>query len=336
MEVIGFDTPDLGDRSYLVSDGFTGLVIDPQRDVDRILETVDEQGIEITHVLETHIHNDYVSGGLELARTTGATYVVPALDDVGFERLGVADGDEFSAEAMMVRAIHTPGHTRNHFSYAVGEGGGWEALFSGGSMLLGTTGRTDLLGPELTEDLTRAQYHSVRRLAAELPPQTHVHPTHGFGSFCSAASAAQGNSTVATEISRNPALTLSEDAFVKELLDSLDAFPTYYAYMAPINRAGPEPLDLSPPAEVDVAELISRIKAGEWVVDLRPRKAFAGAHLRGSLSFELNTRFTSYLGWALPWGVPVTLLGNSEEDVARSPALDGSHRHRSSGRSVHR
>jgi len=120
-------------------------------------------------VLETHIHNDYVSGGLELASTTGAAYVVPALDDVSFERLAVADGDELSAEAMTVRAIHTPGHTRNHFSYAVREGGGWEALFSGGSMLFGTTGRTDLLGPELTEDLTRAQYHSVRRLAAELP-----------------------------------------------------------------------------------------------------------------------------------------------------------------------
>ncbi len=142
-------------------------------------------------------------------------------------------------------------------------------------MLHGTTGRTDLLGSEHTDELTRAQFHSVRRLAAELPDNTPVYPTHGFGSFCSATPASGDSSTIADERQNNPALTQDEQSYVDELIAGLSAYPSYYAHMGVINEKGPTPVDLSLPQPVDPDELRRRIDAGEWVVDLRSRTAFA-------------------------------------------------------------
>ena len=187
LNVTIIETTGLGDRSYLVSADGIAVVIDPQRDIDRVLDLAREAGMRITHVLETHIHNDYVTGGLELSRTTGAEYVVPAGDDLGYQRRAVSDGDVIESGPLRFQVIHTPGHTHHHVSYVLRDSTESVAgVFTGGSMLHGTTGRTDLLGSEHTDELTRAQFHSVRRLAAELPDDTAVYPTHGFGSFCSA------------------------------------------------------------------------------------------------------------------------------------------------------
>jgi rhodanese-related sulfurtransferase len=219
---------------------------------------------------------------------------------------------------MRLRVLHTPGHTHHHVSYVLETAEGQvQAVFTGGSMLYGATGRTDLVGPEHTDALTHAQYHSVRRLAAELPADTPVFPTHGFGSFCSATPTSGDASTVGAQRDVNPALTLDEQDYVDTLIAGLGAFPAYYAHMGPLNRQGPGPVDLSLPAEVvDPAELRRRIEAGEWVVDLRDRTAFAAGHLAGSLGFELSTNFLTYLGWIYPWGAPLTLIGESAEQVA--------------------
>lgn len=190
------------------------------------------------------------------------------------------------------------------------------AVFTGGSLLYGSTGRTDLLGGEYAESLTRHQHASARRLFRELPADTSVYPTHGFGSFCSATQSEGSSSTLATEARVNPALTQDEEEFVATLLAGLDAYPAYYAHMAPINAAGPDPVDLSPPRPADPAELRRRIEAGEWVVDLRTRTAFAAGHVPGTLNFALSDSFVTYLGWLIPWGTPVTLLGETAEDVA--------------------
>jgi hydroxyacylglutathione hydrolase len=311
------ETSSLGDRSYLVSDDGTAAVVDPQRDIDRVLDLAAERGVEITTVLETHLHNDYVTGGLELARAVGATYVVPAGDDVRYERHGAHDGEIVPAGPMRFRVLHTPGHTHHHVSYALTDADGTvRAVFTGGSMLYGATGRTDLLGPEHTRALAHAQFQSVRRLAEELPAGTPVLPTHGFGSFCSATPTSGTESTVGEQLRVNPALTQDEQAFVDQLIDGLGAYPAYYVHMGPINAAGPEPVDLSLPRLVDPAELARRIAAGEWVVDLRQRTAFAAGHLPGTLSFELSTNFPTYLGWLYDWGAPLTLIGETEADVA--------------------
>lgn len=307
------ETTGLGDRSYVVTDGDVAVVIDPQRDIDRILAVVG--GLPVTHVLETHIHNDYVTGGLALAQRCDATYVVNADDPVDFDRHGVRDGDVLTTGTMEITAIHTPGHTPTHMSYAIAIDGEPKAVFTGGSVLYGAMGRTDLVDPDITEQLTRAQHRSAHRLAEMLPDSTEIYPTHGFGSFCSATETKGSESTIGKEKEQNLALTQDEDRFVRQLMAGLAAYPRYYAHMAPLNQAGPHDADLAMPELVDPAALAHRIEHGEWVVDLRSRKAYAADHLRGTVSIELADPFATYLGWTVPWDAPLTLLGDSPEQV---------------------
>ncbi len=313
------ETSSLGDRSYLVDDGEVAIVIDPQRDIDRVLDLVAGRDVRITHVLETHVHNDYLTGGPELARQAGAAYVMPSGSDAEVDHIAVSDGEVIEAGRMRLKVLHTPGHTHHHVSYALADGDGTvQAVFTGGSMLYGATGRTDLVSPEATDELTHAQYHSVRRLARELPAEAQVFPTHGFGSFCSATPTSGTSSTVGEQQRVNPALTQAEQEYVDTLLAGLDVYPAYYARMAPINRRGPAPVDLSRPERVDPADLRRRIEAGEWVVDLRERTAFAAGHLTDSMNVELGTNFVTYLGWLYRYGEPLTLIGESEEQVAEA------------------
>jgi hydroxyacylglutathione hydrolase len=315
IEIVTIETPSLGDRGYLATDGAVAIVVDPQRDFDRVLAVAAEREVSITHVFETHIHNDYVTGGLALARQTGALYHLNGADPVAFERTPVADGDLIEAGSMLVRVIGTPGHTFTHLSYALQDGDQVVAAFTGGSLLNGSTGRTDLLGAAHRAELARAQFRSARRLAGELPDATAVRPTHGFGSFCAATPTSGKSSTIADEKHANPVLTMDETEYVETLLTGLDAYPAYYAHMGPANSAGPAGPDLSPPRPADPAELRRRIDAGEWVVDLRSCTAFAAGHLRGSLHFEFGDSFVTYLGWLIPWGTPLTLLGQTSADV---------------------
>ncbi|SEO70169.1 MBL fold metallo-hydrolase [Trujillonella endophytica] len=320
MQIDIIETTGLGDRSYLVSAGGVGVVIDPQRDIDRVLALAEKRSVRIALVAESHLHNDYLTGGLELSRTVGADYAVPAGDAVDYERTPAADGDVFEAGPMRLRVMHTPGHTHHHVSYVLADAdGAVQAVFTGGSMLYGATGRTDLVGPEHTDELTHAQYHSVRRLVDELPAGTPVFPSHGFGSFCAATPTSGDSSTVGEQARVNPALTQGEQAFVDELIAGLTAVPAWYAHMGPANAAGPAPVDLSEPRPVDPAELADRLAAGEWVLDLRSRTAFAHRHLPGALNFELAiANFVTYVGWLIPWGAPITLIGETEQQVAEA------------------
>ncbi|HEY7013610.1 MAG TPA: MBL fold metallo-hydrolase [Streptosporangiaceae bacterium] len=319
VEVLQVETPSLGDRSYLVHDESAAVVIDPQRDIDRIIALAEREGVRITHVAETHIHNDYISGGLALSRATGAVYLVNAADPVSFRREPVSDKDTVDVgPAFRLRVLATPGHTFSHLSYVAEAGGKVAGVFTGGSLLHGSTGRPDLLGRAHTGELARAQYASAHRLASELPESAEIFPTHGFGSFCAATQAEAASSTIGREKRLNPALTLSERDYVTALLAGLDVYPTYYAHMGPANLSGPANPDLSPAGLADPAEIRRRIESGEWVVDLRNRVAFSAGFVPGSLSFPLDGSFASYLGWILPWETPVTLLGETPEHVAQA------------------
>lgn len=315
LDVSIIETSGLGDRSYLVSDGEVAVAIDPQRDIDRVLELAGV--LRITHVLETHIHNDYVTGGLALSDAVGAEYVVSAGEDVTFSHRAVREGDRIDTGGIHLKVLLTPGHTHRHVSYVLREDSGHAVgVFTGGSMLFGSTGRTDLVGDEHTVELARLQYHSVRRLADELPATTPVYPTHGFGSFCSAAPPDGDASTIGEQRHKNPALAQDEQGYVDELLAGLSAFPAYYAHMGAINRSGPPAVDLSPPTPVEPDELRRRIDTGEWVVDLRNRTAFAAGHLAGTYGFELSDAFVNYLGWLYTWGAPLTLIGEDTKQIA--------------------
>ncbi|OBH86485.1 MBL fold metallo-hydrolase [Mycobacterium scrofulaceum] len=317
MDVSVIETSGLGDRSYLVSDGDVAVVIDPQRDIDRVLGLA--AGLRITHVLETHVHNDYVTGGLALARATGAAYVLPAGEDAEFSYQPIGDGDRIDTGGIQLQALSTPGHTHHHVSYVLRDTAGQTVgVFTGGSMLFGSTGRTDLAGEEHAAELTRLQHRSVRRIAGELPASTAVYPTHGFGSFCSAAPTDSDESTIGDERQTNPALIQDEREYVEQLLSELSAYPAYYAHMGVINRKGPEAPDLSPIRPVHTDELHARIDAGEWVVDLRNRTAFASGHLAGTYGFEFSGSFVNYLGWLYAWGAPLTLIGEDAAQVAKA------------------
>ncbi|MFE9386874.1 rhodanese-like domain-containing protein [Streptomyces sp. NPDC007025] len=307
----------LGNRSYLAGGARTAVAVDPPRDIDQVLAAAAGRGVRISHVVETHIHNDYVTGGLELARITGADYLVPAGARVSFSRIPVADGDTVDIDTdLTLAAVSTPGHTPHHTAYVLGEAGRPVAAFTGGSLLIGTVGRPDLVEPRLTERLAHAQHASAHRLADALPDETAVLPTHGFGSFCSSAQADGDTTTIGKEKAANTALTSDADTFVAELLAGLEDVPAYYAHMGPANAQGPAPVDLTRPAVADPDEIAARLAAGEWVVDLRHRVAFAEGHVAGSFNFEAEGKLATYLAWMIPWGKPVTLLADSVEQLA--------------------
>lgn len=317
MNIETVETPELGNRSYVVDDGRRAIVVDPQRDLDRVQAVLERRGVDVAYVVETHIHNDYVSGGLELARRCGATYVVNAADDVAFDRHPVRDGDALEVASLRLRAVSTPGHTDTHLSYVVEQDGAAAALFTGGSLLYGTVGRTDLVDATRAREFAAAQYRSARRLAA-WPATSTVHPTHGFGSFCSGGSATgTSDGTLAAELSGNPVFTTASVAdFADRLVESLGAYPTYYTHMAALNRSGAGAFDPSAAgAALTAAEVAGRLAAGEAVVDLRNRTAYAAAHLAGTLSITFGNQLATYLGWLVPFGARVTLLSDDPDEV---------------------
>ncbi|MHB1527317.1 MAG: MBL fold metallo-hydrolase [Candidatus Dormibacteria bacterium] len=303
-------------------------VIDPQRDLDRYRAAVAELGGKLALVAETHVHNDYVSGGRALAAEHGAIHVLPAEAGYAFGHHPVADGDEVPFGTARLRAVHTPGHTPHHTAFMVLEGDEVLAVLSGGCVLVGACGRTDLVAPGLTEELTRAQYRSAHRLG-ELPDPTAIGPTHGQGSFCAASAAGTETwTTVAKEKLRNPAFTTAdEDDFLARQVAGLTAYPAYYARMAGINLAGAPGWDPRPIPSVSPEDVARLQGDGAVVIDGRPRRQAAAGHVPASVNVELDSpSFGTYLGWLFPTGTRfVLVLGRGQDPIeaARQAARVG-------------
>jgi glyoxylase-like metal-dependent hydrolase (beta-lactamase superfamily II)/rhodanese-related sulfurtransferase len=305
-------TPSLGDNSYLVVSGDQAAVVDPQRDAWPLVRTCAGRGLTVRYVVETHVHNDYVSGAREWQASTGAPIVGPARAAYEFPYTPVDDGDEIVLGDVTLQALATPGHTPEHTAYALFDTGARvpAAVFTGGSLMVGGAGRTDLLGPEWTEELTRAQFRSLRRLR-DLGPGTRVLPTHGAGSFCAAPSAGGTTSTLGVECASNPAMALlsDEEQFVESRLRGLPRFPDYYRFMAPINRAGPRTLWALPElAPLEPGQVVLAAVAGAWVVDARDRWSFAEAHVPGAVNVELDDGFAGFVGSVVPFGMALVLV----------------------------
>lgn len=322
MRIETFIIDALGDASHVVIDGASAAVIDPQRDVRPYIEAAKRTGATIDFVFETHVHNDYLSGGRELA-ALGARVVAPAAANLAFPHLGLNDGDEIQVGGATLRALASPGHTYEHTAYLAGSGGGPEAAFTGGSLLMGSAGRSDLLGPDHTDSLTRAQWNSIRRIASVLEPGAMIYPTHGAGSFCSSsASITDRFGALRTEQGRNPALALASYELFREAHLQPAPTPAYYRYMAPINREGPKVFGTPPSvAHLDPGTATAHIEAGATAVDIRPIRDFASGHLRNSLSIEHGSSFLAYVGWFVPFNAPLVLVAGSVEH-ARLATLD--------------
>ena len=298
-EIRPFVTEGLGDSSYLLGSGDEAVVVDPQRDVREVLAAAGSNGWHIRAVLETHVHNDYVSGGHEIRATTGAELCLPAGGGYAFDHRAMADGDDVRVGGLVVSAMATPGHTPEHLAWVVRDQDerAATAVFTGGSLMVGSAGRTDLLGPSETRSLTRKQFDSLARLAT-LPDDVRILPTHGAGSFCgSTAGDTRRTSTMGAERASNPALAHTDvEAFVAERLSGLLEYPAYYRFMAPINRAGPPLLrDLEPPRALDPTQAERAVAQGARLVDGRDRLAFAAAHIpdRRTWSWTNSSRPTS-------------------------------------------
>ena len=311
MKITTIRTTGLGDSTYLLAHEGAGLIVDPQRDVDRFERALADEGVALTHVLETHLHNDYISGGRQLAVGTGADLVLPAAGGVAFSHVPAFHQEDLEGGPYVIRPIHTPGHTPEHLSYLILIDEEPVAVFSGGSLLVGSAGRSDLLGDHRAEQLARLQYGSVRRLAG-LPDATGLYPTHGEGSFCTFTSAGGSTSTIGRERKSNPVLQYENaDEFVSDQLAGLQPFPTYYAHMGPINLEGPEPLPEIVLPELDAPTVSESVS----LVDVRPRASFAAGHIPRSIGIEIGDRVGVWAGWLLPFDTEVALVAERGQDV---------------------
>jgi hydroxyacylglutathione hydrolase len=303
-------TASLGDHSYIIVVDDQAVAVDIQRDLDRFDDVLLDVDVPLVAVFETHIHNDYVSGGKRFAEDHGAAYVLPANTGAPYDHTPLSGGETIDVGPWVMRAMHTPGHTFNHTSYVLEAPDGPVAIFSGGSMLVGAVGRSDLLGPDHTEQLLNDQFDSMHRIAGELPEPSLVAPTHGTGSFCASGNVSATTSTIAQERLQNPALIApSAAAFGMSQLMGYRQFPSYYRYMAPANL---EPLGAPPTGPLPLIASAEGAQ-GATLADVRAFTEFAEGHIPGSLSFEGSNDDAVYMGWTLEWGSPLILVGNPDQ-----------------------
>jgi hydroxyacylglutathione hydrolase len=305
----------LGNSSYLVElgDG-RALAVDPSRDLRAVRTAAERNHLQVAYVAETHLHADFVSGACQLSAVDGAQIIA---GDGGreFPHTALADEDELTVGDLTLRALATPGHTFEHLSYLLLDGPRPLALFTGGSLLVGAAARTDLAGAEHTDELTRAQFQSLRRLAS-LPIDTGVYPTHGAGSFCSAPPGAERTTTIGRELASNPLLAITdEDEFVRTLLDGLGSYPSYFRRLPEVNRRGPAIQHGPRTLEGLTAAAVEALRgAGAEVIDVRLPEPFAAAHLPGSLSIALRPAFGTWLGWLTDPTRPLVFVRDDDQD----------------------
>ncbi|MDT7843234.1 MBL fold metallo-hydrolase [Streptomyces justiciae] len=308
----------LGNSAYLVDlgDG-RALAVDAARDLRGLRAAADRRGLTVAYAADTHLHADFLSGAVQLAHDQDATVLASAAGHRAFPHRGLADGDEVDLGGLTLRALATPGHTDEHLSFLLLDNDRVLGVFTGGSLIVDSAARTDLLGAERTEELARAQYGSLRRLAA-LPDEVAVWPTHGAGSFCSAPSGSRRTSTIGAQKQSNPLLAADdEDTFVRRLMSQLGSYPDYFDRLAEVNRRGPRVLTGQPPLPaLDPRQVKSLLAEGGCVVDARPAAVYAAGHIPGSVSIPLRGQFATWLGWLLPDTVPLVLVTDDDQDLA--------------------
>jgi hydroxyacylglutathione hydrolase len=309
----------LGNSAYLIGSHATkkGILIDPLRDVDRYLHAASELGLTLTHVLDTHLHADFVSGNLEIANQTGAVIGASAEAKVGFDHQPLTEDSVIDLGAFQIRVMTTPGHTPEHISYLIVETDGItpSALFSGGALIVGGAARTDLLSDELTHPLASQLYHTIHDKLLKLPDELNVFPTHGAGSFCVAPAAPERTTTIGHERKTNKlAQPQSEAEFIQRALMGLPAYPTYYQYMRAINQKGGKLLGGVPILKpYSASEVKALMDAGVVVLDIRHQKAFGAGHVPNSYGIRVDAPLVVWAGWVIPFGSRIVLLGESAD-----------------------
>ncbi len=319
-QVLALVDEGLGNSCYLLDlgDG-RALVVDPPRDLRAARAAASTRNLRMIFVADTHLHADFLSGAVQLAHDDGAVVLASASGRREFPHRALGDSDEVDLGGLALTALSTPGHTDEHLSFLLRDDKTPLGVFTGGSMIVGSAARTDLLGPERTEELARAQYASLQRLA-ELPDQIAVWPTHGAGSFCAAPPGAARTSTIGAERATNPLLRAAcVEEFVAALLGSLGSYPPYFGRLGELNRRGPAVLNATTTghlAELTVAEVLQLRSTGATVLDVRPVADYAAAHIPASLSIPLREQFATWLGWLVQPAAPLVVVRNADQDLA--------------------
>lgn len=327
----------LAHLSYMIGDGGKCAVIDPRRDVEAYLQVARDEEVEITHIIETHVHADFVSGSRELAARTGATIYGGRIQnaeqgDYGFEIEELDDGDTLEVGSVELRALHTPGHSSEHLSFVVkGGGAGAEhewAVFTGDTLFAGEVGRPDLEPGAAHEELAGKLYDSLHDKLMVLDDSLEVYPGHGEGSPCGSSIGARDRTTIGYERRYNPRLQDDDrEGFVNTLLQELEdePMPTYYARLKHLNHDGPRMMGaLDAPEALDVAAVEELAQNDDVVLlDAREIEAFAGAHISGSLNIALRGSFPVWAGRVLDPGNDLVLIadGPTAVDKARRHLL---------------
>jgi hydroxyacylglutathione hydrolase len=325
----------LAQASYLIGCQKAGVaaVIDPKRDVDTYIDIAKQNNMKITHIFETHIHADFLSGSRELAALTGADMY---LSDEGgpdwqyqFPHKGVKNGDQIKIGNLIFEIIHTPGHTPESISILLTDTPASKEpvmLFTGDFVFVGDVGRPDLLekaaGIKGTQDAGALQmYESIRKFD-ELPDYLQVWPGHGAGSACGKALGAVPSTTVGYEKIRNWALQYKDNkgGFVDYLLSDQPEPPKYFAMMKTLNKVD-RPLLTSVPSQklLSSAELKAAMEKGVKVIDARNKVDFANGFIPGSINIQGNNAFATWAGWFLKYDEPFILLADESqlEDLTR-------------------
>lgn len=328
MKVIPFVHEGLGNSSYLVQiSERSAILVDPDRNVSRYLREADAGGLGIVDVLETHLHADFVTGSRELLDLIGVEPHASRDGRLAFPHRGVSPGDAFVVEGVRIRVVGSPGHTSEHVSYAL-QAPRSEApvLFSGGSLIVGGAARTDLISPDLTEELTRAQYRTLQHAFADLSDDTLLYPTHGGGSFCSTSVGGERTSTLGRERASNPLLAIpDEDEFANWFPTTFPSAPDYFYKMRPINQAGPRlRAAIADPPSLSASDFRDKHASGV-VIDTRHIDEYMNGHIPGAISIAFRPAYSTWLGWVVPLGTPLYFVIGDEplEDVLSESLLVG-------------
>jgi glyoxylase-like metal-dependent hydrolase (beta-lactamase superfamily II)/rhodanese-related sulfurtransferase len=314
----------LAHASYLIGSDGVAAVVDPQRDVGIYLEAARERGLRIAHIIETHLHADFVSGHQELAALTGAAIYLGEGSGATFPHHPVRDGDEISLGRVRLRFLQTPGHTLESVSVVVTDperGGAPAAVLTGDTLFIGDVGRPDLAENHTPQELARLLYDSLREKILKLPDDVLVYPAHGAGSMCGRNISADRNSTIGRERRTNYALQpMEREAFVALMTEDLPPRPEYFQRDVDYNRRGAAPLENLPPlAQIAPQEALQRQRAGAAILDTRAATPFCSGHIPASIDIGLSGQFAAWAGAVLGLDRDLILVADDDKtaDEAR-------------------